>query len=174
MTNGTSLFFSAHHDCRHKFKNWNIRHDIFDHVVCCHIPPRWLNLSTIKPIKEGNFLSLIRDGGRSENLGWRVVISAPALLPPYSDLPIFGERASAIPAFVHAYLSTDFLFSEFLLINVKLVLKLQFLLSYLSQMLTSWQNLRQLLTWITYCNVKQLLDALQYLSFQVLCLLCCW
>ena len=121
MTNGTSLFFSAHHDCRHKFKNWNIRHDIFDHVVCCHIPPRWFNLSTIKPIKEGNFLSLIRDGGRSENLGWQVVISAPALLPPYSDLPIFGERASAIPAFVHAYLSTDFLFSEFLLINVKLV-----------------------------------------------------
>ena len=60
MTNGTSLFFSAHHDCRHKFKNWNIRHDIFDHVVCCHIPPRWFNLSTIKPLKEGNFLSFVQ------------------------------------------------------------------------------------------------------------------
>ena len=59
MTNGTSLFFSAHHDCRHKFKNWNIRHDIFDHVVCCHLPPRWFNLCTIKPILEKDFLWLL-------------------------------------------------------------------------------------------------------------------
>ena len=59
MTNGTSLFFSTHHDCRHKFKNWNIRHDIFDHVVCCHIPPRWFNLCTIKPMLEKDFFVII-------------------------------------------------------------------------------------------------------------------